>query len=76
MCGFDVLKDPETDEDFPASDAMGAKRLQACESRGLISRVRNDGYLLAPPLVATEEQVDEILTIVEVPVCEVTVALQ
>ena len=75
MCGFEILKDPETDEAFPASDAMGAKLLQACQSRGLISRVRNDGYLLAPPLVATEAQVDEILTIVEDSVREVTSAL-
>ena len=75
MCGFDILKDPETDEAFPAEDAMGAKLLNACQSRGLISRVRNDGYLLAPPLVATEEEVNEILNIVEDSVREVTAAL-
>ena len=75
MCGFDILKDPETDEAFPASDGMGGKLLKACQRRGLISRVRNDGYLLAPPLVASEEQVDEILNIVEDAVREVTTAL-
>ena len=31
MCGFDILKDPETDEAFPAEDAMGAKLLKACQ---------------------------------------------
>ncbi len=30
MCGFDVLKDPETDEAFLAEDEMGAKLLKAC----------------------------------------------
>ena len=72
MCGFDLLKDPETDEPFLLEDGMGAKLLQACQRRGLISRVRGDGYLLAPPLVATEEQVDDILAIVEDAVREVT----
>ena len=72
MCGFDILQDPETDQPFPASEAMGAKLLKAAQSRGLISRVRNDGYLLAPPLVATEQEVDEILEIVEAAVREVT----
>ena len=72
MCGFDLMKDPERDEPFPASDAIGIKLLKACQSRGLISRARGDAYLLAPPLVATAEQVDEILAIVEDSVREVT----
>ena len=72
ICGFDILKDPENDEALPVSDGMGAKLLKTCQRRGLISRVRNDGYLLAPPLLATEEQVDEILTIVGNAAREVT----
>ena len=72
MCGFDFLQDPETDTAFPAEAKMGAKFLGAVKSRGLISRVRNDAFLLAPPLVSTKENVDEILTIVEESVKEVT----
>ena len=72
MCGFDLLEDPETDKPFDLSAGMGAKLLRACQSRGLISRVRGDAYLLAPPLVATVEQVDDILSIVEDAVREVT----
>lgn len=51
---------------------MGAKLLKVCQRRGLISRVRSHGYLLTRPLVATEEQVDEILSIVEDLIREVT----
>ena len=72
MCGFDLLEDPETDQPFALEAGMGAKLLKACQSRGLISRVRGDAYLLAPPLVASEAQVDEILNIVEDAVREVT----
>ncbi len=72
MCGFDLMLDPENDVPFDASEAMGIKLLKACQKRGLISRARVDSYLLAPPLVATAEQVDEILTIVEDAVREVT----
>ena len=72
MCGFDLLEDPEADQPFDLSVGMGAKLLRACQSRGLISRVRGDAYLLAPPLVATAEQVDDILSIVEDAVREVT----
>ena len=30
MCGIDILQDPETDEPFPAGDAVGSKPLKAC----------------------------------------------
>ena len=51
---------------------MGTKLLGAIKKRGLISRVRNDAFVLAPPLISTKEQVDEVLTIVEESVKEVT----
>jgi len=72
MCGFDLLQDPETDTTFPTDAKMGAKFLAAAKSRGLISRVRNDAFVLAPPLISTKETVDEILAIVEDSVKEVT----
>ncbi len=72
MCGFDFLQDPETDTAFPVEAKMGAKFLGAIKRRGLISRVRNDAFVLAPPLVSTAEQVDDILTIVEDSVREIT----
>ena len=75
MCGFDLLKDRDSDTPFPAADMMGAKLLVASRKRGLITRVRADAYVLAPPLVATQEQVDDILTIVADSLKEVTANL-
>ncbi|MEE9277095.1 MAG: aspartate aminotransferase family protein, partial [Dehalococcoidia bacterium] len=72
MCAFDLLQDPDNDVPFDASAKMGPRLLGACRERGLISRIRVDSYLLAPPLVTTKAQVDDILTILEESVREVT----
>jgi adenosylmethionine-8-amino-7-oxononanoate aminotransferase len=72
MCGFDLLEDPETDKAFPADAKMGAKLLGAVKKRGVITRVRNDAFVLAPPLISTKQQVDELLNVVEESVKEVT----
>ena len=72
MAGFDLLQDPDKDAPFDASEKMGVRLMAACKQRGLISRIRSDSYLLAPPLIATAAQVDEILSIVEAAVREVT----
>jgi adenosylmethionine-8-amino-7-oxononanoate aminotransferase len=66
------LEDPETDKAFPADAKMGAKLLGAVKKRGVITRVRNDAFVLAPPLISTKQQVDELLNVVEESVKEVT----
>ena len=73
MCGFDLMQDPDSDQPFASDQRMGAKLMAACRERGLISRIRVDAYVLAPPLIATKEQVDDILMIVEESIQEVTV---
>jgi adenosylmethionine-8-amino-7-oxononanoate aminotransferase len=72
MAGFDLLKDPDNDTPFDGSMGMGAKLLGAAKERGLITRVRGDSYLLAPPLITTASQVDDILSILEDSVNAVT----
>ena len=72
MCGLDLLQDPENDVPFDEEMRMGVRLRNACQGRGLITRIRGDSFVLAPPLVATAEEVDAILTIVEEGVKEVT----
>ena len=43
---------------------VGGRFVAACRERGLISRNIGDSYLLAPPLVTTPEQIDQIVSIV------------
>ena len=65
MQAFDLLQDPDTDTPFPVELAVGAKLIGEATKRGLISRIRVDSYLLAPPLITTEQQVDDILNILD-----------
>ncbi len=72
MCGFDLFQDSDGEKTYDASDKVGPKFTAAARKRGLISRFRMDSYMLAPPLITTEEQINDILTIVEDSVKEVT----
>ena len=64
MCGIEYVKDRDTKEFFDPEDGIGAKLNNECISRGLFSRVRNDAYLLAPPIVTDNQTIDEIVDIV------------
>ena len=65
MQAFDLLQDPDANTPFAAELGLGAKLLAETTRRGLISRIRLDSYLLAPPLITTEQQVDDILNILD-----------
>jgi adenosylmethionine-8-amino-7-oxononanoate aminotransferase len=38
--------------------------LKACQDRGLIARIKGESLLLAPPLVISESEIDQLLAIV------------
>jgi len=42
---------------------VGMKVHDAAQERGLFSRLRGDVFLLAPPIVTTESQLDRIVEI-------------
>ena len=63
MCAIEMVKDKTTKEEFAGADKIGPQVLGETTKRGLFSRVRNDVYCLAPPIVSTEAQVDEMVDI-------------
>lgn len=63
MCAVEMVKDKNTKEEFAAGDKVGPRVLSEATKRGLFSRVRNDIYSLAPPIVSTESQIDEMVEI-------------
>jgi adenosylmethionine-8-amino-7-oxononanoate aminotransferase len=63
MCGVEIVKDKATKEEFPAGDKIGLKVHEEAQKRGLFSRHRGDVYLLAPPLVTTDAELDRIVQI-------------
>ena len=50
---------------------IGPKVHQAGVERGLFSRVRGDVYCLAPPIITTESQLDQIVEILKDSITEV-----
>jgi putrescine---pyruvate transaminase len=48
---------------FPPAQKFGARVQKECNKRGLVSRIKDDIYMLAPPLVITDAQIDRIVNI-------------
>ena len=71
MCAVEIVKDKATKEEFAAADKIGPQVLAATTKRGLFSRVRNDVYCIAPPIVSTPSQIDEMVSILADSVKEV-----
>src|SRR3990172_7554988 len=63
MCAVEIVKDKTTKEEFPAADKVGFRVHEETQKRGLHSRHRGDVFLLAPPLVTTDAEIDRIIQI-------------
>lgn len=74
MAALEFVADREVRRRFDPGLAVGARVSRACLERGLIVRVMPHGDILgfAPPLVATKEDVDQMVEITQAAVAEVT----
>ena len=63
MCAVELVQDRDTKRSFPATDKVGPRVQRHALDRGLFSRVKGDSYLLAPPIIITEEQLDRTVEI-------------
>ena len=63
MCAVELVEDRATKRSFPAGAGIGAAVLRETIDRGLVSRVKADTYVLAPPIVITSAQIDRIVEI-------------
>ena len=64
MAAVELVADKTTKQPYPAEVNVGAHVYQEMLKRGLFTRVLGDMILLAPPLVSTEEQIDQIVAII------------
>jgi putrescine---pyruvate transaminase len=64
MCGVELVEDKASKRPFAADRKMGARVLQECNKRGLVSRIKDDIYMLAPPFVVTDAELDRMVNIV------------
>ena len=63
MCAVEIVADKATKQEFPASEKTGARIHSETDKRGLFSRVRGDVYVLAPPVVITEAEIDRTIEV-------------
>ena len=71
MCAVELVQDKATKQSYPPADKVGPRVNRATIERGLFSRVKGDNYLLAPPIVITNEQIDRAVGILDDAIREV-----
>ena len=63
MAAVEVVADKATRRPFAPADGIGPKLARAIRDRGVVTRVKGESILFAPPLVVTEEQIDTIVNV-------------
>jgi adenosylmethionine-8-amino-7-oxononanoate aminotransferase len=63
MCAVEFVQDKATKQEFPAQEGIGAGIHAEAQRRGLFTRLRGDVFLLAPPFVTSEQQLDRLAEI-------------
>ncbi len=63
MCAVELVADRATKQSFSADEKVGPRLLAEASRRGLFSRVKADTYVLAPPAVITDDQLDRTVEI-------------
>ena len=58
MCAVEFVKDRATQEPFAPDKQVGARIHAEAAARGLFSRVRGDIFVLAPPYITSDDQLD------------------
>lgn len=61
MAAVEVVSDKATRQPFAPAEGIGPKLARAIRDRGVVTRVKGESILYAPPLVVTDEQIDTII---------------
>ena len=65
MCGIELVKDKVTKEAFPNDDRIGYRATLKMRELGLITRPLGDVIVFMPPLVATYDDMEEMISIMK-----------
>ncbi len=63
MAAVELTADKSMKSPFDPAQKVGPRVMMAMRERGVITRVKGDSILLAPPLVTTEQQIDRIVEV-------------
>ena len=69
--GVELVKDPQSKEPFPEEISLGSQIGQVALQHGLLIRFDPHWIALAPALVVTENDIDEIVRILDATIKEV-----
>jgi adenosylmethionine-8-amino-7-oxononanoate aminotransferase len=65
MCAVEFVQDKATKQEFPPQEAIGVRVHAEAQRRGLFTRLRGDVFILAPPYVTSEQQLDRLVEILQ-----------
>jgi adenosylmethionine-8-amino-7-oxononanoate aminotransferase len=71
LFGLEFVRDPDTKEPFPAAENVGVKVREAARRKGLLLRASHWMAVLAPPLITTADELDELLDVFDQALTEV-----
>ncbi|MEW6674029.1 MAG: aspartate aminotransferase family protein, partial [Thermodesulfobacteriota bacterium] len=63
MTAVELVKNRKTKNPFDPAENVGERVRREMMKRGLFTRIRGDVIFLAPPLVVTDEQIDQLIEI-------------
>jgi putrescine aminotransferase len=63
VAALEIVQDKQTNSRFPAALQAGMTCREFCFNNGLVMRAVGDTMIISPPLVITEEQVDELVNL-------------
>ena len=70
IAALEIVKNKDTKENFDPYGKVGKQIAEICQKNGLIVRAIGDVIAICPPLIITEEQVDEMFDILEASLIE------
>jgi adenosylmethionine-8-amino-7-oxononanoate aminotransferase len=76
MMGIEFVRNKETRDVFDDEIKIGNRVAQAAQSRGLIVRPLGNMAVMSPPLILTDEQIEEMVTILRNSISEVIEGLK
>jgi putrescine---pyruvate transaminase len=65
IAGMELVADKVERTPYDPSDGVGVRMLKEMRQRGLITRVKGDSILFAPPLIVKRNELDAIVSILE-----------
>ncbi|MEX0749922.1 MAG: aspartate aminotransferase family protein [Dehalococcoidia bacterium] len=63
MAAVEVVADKASRAPYAPAQAVGPQLAKAMRDRGVVTRVKGESILLAPPLIVTEDQIDTIVNV-------------